>query len=72
MNWSNKTKMILLSIMILANGMVALGWWLVKMNGETLGPFPISATSFLGIMNIVFVWFVFLFPQLQKNQTQTK
>lgn len=72
MHWGNKNKMIFLALMILCNGIVVLGWWLVKMNGEISGSFPISITSFLGIMDILFVWLVFLFPQLQKNRIPRK
>ncbi len=68
MNWSTRTKLLTLLGMIAANVMVVVGWWIVKQNVGKEGPFPITFWSYMGIMDLMFVWFVFIFPSILKKK----
>ena len=72
MNWKTKTKLLAIIGMLLADGLVIAGWWMVCANGGNEGEYPLSLFSFMGIMNAAFFWFVFIYPQILKKTAKVE
>ncbi len=43
-------------LMLFADFLAVVGWFLVEANGGTEGPFPLFALYCLGVYNILFFW----------------